>query len=323
MKRVMIPLSYTTSPLLSDFLRDIDTIRQSILCAPIPLSVERALEWRASLARIHGTLALTQSPVSIREISHTLTRPAKKTTASDRQLIIASRETFVSIRHQWTGSPKIPTTETILDLAQSLYPSRKEKVRRRIAAADGDITQMLRYVQAKPDHPVTTAATIHIALLLHPPIEDDAGILPRAVASLILAKHGYDLRGMAAVEASFGEHPDAYRRAAELARTQPTITSWLEYAAGRTRMAYRTLWEEIETIHREPFMKRSEDQPLTDRQKHMLELLANPTSTLSNSIVQKHFRVSQITASRDLARLSSLGLLYPHGKGRAVYYTRV
>jgi len=35
------------------------------------------------------------------------------------------------------------------------------------------------------------------------------------------------------------------------------------------------------------------------------------------------FKVSQITASRDLSKLGALGLLFIHGKGRSVYYTKI
>ncbi len=45
--------------------------------------------------------------------------------------------------------------------------------------------------------------------------------------------------------------------------------------------------------------------------------------TITNKKVQKLFKVSQITASRDLAKLASVGLLFTHGKGRSVYYTKV
>ncbi len=317
----MLPLSYTTSPLLSDFLRDIDILRRHILLAPLPPSQELDLEWRSRLERIHGTLALTTSPVSMRLITATLTHPKKRAT-SDEERIIACRQTLSFIRHQWTASPESPTPETLAEIAQYLFPTRKERVRRSINAAEHDIRQVLRYVEAKPDHPVVVAATLHFAFLVHSPIPDHDGLLSRAVCALTLAQHGYDLRGMAAPEAVYGKDPHAYQHASEVAQKQSTITSWLEYVAHSIRRSYQSLWSDIEKINREPQALRSEGLPLSDRQKKIIEFLADPTATITNRMVQKHFRVSQITASRDLARLASLGLLYTHGKGRAVSYTR-
>ena len=62
---------------------------------------------------------------------------------------------------------------------------------------------------------------------------------------------------------------------------------------------------------------------LTERQKEIVRLSAHPEATLTNASLQKRFSVSQITASRDLARLTGLGLLFAHGRGRSIYYTKV
>ena len=62
---------------------------------------------------------------------------------------------------------------------------------------------------------------------------------------------------------------------------------------------------------------------ITTRQKEIMMYLENPTASVTNKTVQKLFNISQITASRDLARLANLGLLLAHGKGRSVYYTKV
>jgi len=62
---------------------------------------------------------------------------------------------------------------------------------------------------------------------------------------------------------------------------------------------------------------------LNGRQQSILSVLENPGEKITNKDVQKKFGVSQITASRDLSHLTTLGLLLAHGKGRSVYYTKV
>ena len=62
---------------------------------------------------------------------------------------------------------------------------------------------------------------------------------------------------------------------------------------------------------------------LTDRQKQILSLFDEPGLRLTNRKVQELFDVSQITASRDLAKLAELNLLFSSGKGRSVFYTKI
>jgi predicted HTH transcriptional regulator len=61
---------------------------------------------------------------------------------------------------------------------------------------------------------------------------------------------------------------------------------------------------------------------LSLRQKQILSLAEPPNTLVSNKLVQDTFRISQITASRDLAKLASLGLLIPHGHGRSTSYSK-
>ncbi|MCX6732604.1 MAG: hypothetical protein NTV98_03635 [Candidatus Roizmanbacteria bacterium] len=54
-----------------------------------------------------------------------------------------------------------------------------------------------------------------------------------------------------------------------------------------------------------------------------MNLFSTPGAKVSNRMVQKKFKVSQITASRDLAKLADSGLIFAIGKGRSTYYTKV
>ena len=48
---------------------------------------------------------------------------------------------------------------------------------------------------------------------------------------------------------------------------------------------------------------------LNERQKVILGILDQPGVSITNKTVQKRFKISQITASRDLSKLAILGLL--------------
>lgn len=100
------------------------------------------------------------------------------------------------------------------------------------------------------------------------------------------------------------------------------ITPWLEYFAfGIAKQLEKALGEI--TSDTSPTTMPASFWELNDRQKEVLKIMEQPDISITNKVVQKHFKVSQITASRDLTKLASLGLIFARGKGRSVYYTRV
>ena len=317
----MISLSYTVTSLLQDHLKTIDTLRRSILLTPLSPSREQKLLWQASIDRIYGTLILSGSHVTKKLIAETLMSP-KKRPSPEESTIATAKNVLDFIRNEWTGNSKSITQGSIEELATHLFPKDRVRVARTIETKTRDIHQVLAYLEVKPDHPILMAATLHYAFLVDPLLPWDNGRLGRAVCGIFLAKYGYNVRGMIAPEAVVAESKETYQRSLEAAQRDTTITSWLEYYSkilmtALERLADATQVEkETSDVSRRLFS-------LSDRQNALLSLLENPTTTITNRVVQKRFKVSQITASRDLAKLSSLGLLYPHGKGRSVYYTRV
>ena len=148
------------------------------------------------------------------------------------------------------------------------------------------------------------------------------GILARLVHYLFLAKYGFDTRGWVTPERVWQADEVTYKRLIEAYTKDHALTRWLEYIAQSMQTNLETLAADIREsrfhIEYPPSF-----WELSDRQKEIMKLMAHPETTITNRQVHKRFRVSQITASRDLAKLTSLGLLYPHGKGRAVYYTKI
>lgn len=107
----------------------------------------------------------------------------------------------------------------------------------------------------------------------------------------------------------------------QTAVSKPNITSWLEYyiklLAGQLEGTYAQMQKATPQQEHEGIGK------LNERQKTIMTLLDDPKAVITNRTVQKIFHISQITASRDLTKLTSLGLLFTQGKGRSVRYTRV
>jgi Fic family protein len=113
-----------------------------------------------------------------------------------------------------------------------------------------------------------------------------------------------------------------FKQVANLSRAEGNLTLWLEYFAF---CIMTSLEKTAEVIKNQKFGKElpASFWKLNIRQKQILYYLENPDMKITNKEVQKMHGVSQITASRDLTELTTLGHLFARGKGRSVFYTKV
>lgn len=142
------------------------------------------------------------------------------------------------------------------------------------------------------------------------------------IAKDVLVKLGYDFRGFIVLDEYFRHDLISYRQAVETSERNKNMTVWLEYFCQGVAMELEKTVEALKTQRFQTELP-STYWSINERQRQILNLLENPTAKITNKLVQKMFKISQITASRDLAKLASLGLLFSRGKGRSVYYTKV
>lgn len=302
---------FTITPLVTDFLSAIDTLRTSILTTPMTPAKEQELQWRATVSYISGTLKLEGTALSERKIHETIR------TLSESKTVTTIRETLFFIRKTWTGNTRPLSAQSIEEVACMLYPTKKETVRKHIRNWEVEGTHMLRYVTISKQHPVITSSLVHFALFTNPPLAFDHGILARMIEAGILASYGYDVRGMVTPLTIYAEDPTLYIKSIDVCVRQQSATSWIEYNAKAIKQSMKLLERTLS------FPEQHSSHPiLNDRQERILMLLEHPSASVTNRMLQKRFRISQITASRDLARLTALGILSAHGKGRSVRYTR-
>jgi Fic family protein len=102
---------------------------------------------------------------------------------------------------------------------------------------------------------------------------------------------------------------------------EKNLTAWLEYFTKGILVQLQKALEEVEAPKFKTDLSAS-FWKLNQRQKIILSHLENPELKITNKDVQKMFDISQITASRYLSKLASLGLILSHGKGRSIFYTR-
>lgn len=210
---------------------------------------------------------------------------------------------FDHIRQAWTGSPVSVSTGVIAPLAKLLASH---------GAAGSDTEKVLAYLDSDNIHPILQAAIAHLNFAPSP--------LACLVSLIYLARRGYDGNWMVCIDQFWPSHQDSYRSILGQSQNAPSITPWLEFychaAVHQYGLAHGALLHQTAETSKGIWT-------LSDRQKNILGLLESPEISITNRAVQKRFTISQVTASRDLAKLVALNLLYVHGHGRSTHYTRV
>lgn len=299
----MFSVSYNVSSTLKTTLVKIDSLYRDILLLPVSPKIETLFRWQATLARLEGWAYLSNQPMSETFIQEILSRVHTRSTSPLVDKILNYKNAANYVRELWSGNTARVTFSTIKGLAGELgvdYGSQE------------GIDSLLTYLQAGQIHPVVQAAITHLYFF--------PSRLAYLSAGLFLAKAGYDLRGWLSLEDFWNRNKAEYLQTVQKANTSTNTTLWLEFFCTAVEVQMTTLKTALHSLVSSPAstsLKR-----LSTRQKEILYFLEKPETPISNKQVQQVFKVSQITASRDLARLSIMGLLLPHGKGRATYYTR-
>lgn len=315
-----IPIAYTFSSAIQEQTREIDQYRQHILALPLSPRKEIELRYTATIRRILIVLREAAIPMTTTELTRLFANAPKRPHPIEREALLY-RQALSYLREEWTGSTRsvsVASLEILMHVSLSLTSN---SIFRTIRDSARDLKRLFVYTEAKSDHPILIAGVTHAVIacsLLH---ERSHGRMAYLTSSLILAKYGYDCRGMLNVEEALVRDRHAYAHALTSIQRLGQMTVWLEYYTRATLDAYTALLEKIgKTTSR--YM--SLIPPLTtlnDRQKEIIMLLDAPVAKITNREVQKRFRISQITASRDLTKLVSYGFLISSGKGRSVYYT--
>lgn len=302
----MFALSYSLSPTLKDSLQKIEVLRRQILLTPLSPKVELRLRWTAMLNRIYWSLILDNNPLSKTEMVKLITAQSKKKLTPSEKEVINYKKALDYISQNWLVSSKAVTPKTVLTL-HSIACSNTLRL------SQESLQHSLNYLQAgHQDNPIIQAA---IAKILFD------GRTSRLLALLFLYKHGYNFRDFLVLDEYWRHDLVTFREITQSVANNKNITRWLEYfAQGVVSQLEKAIQEFTQERSQPPLL--SSFWELNDRQKEILATLEQPDLTITNRKVQKLFKVSQITASRDLTRLAHLGLVFARGKGRSIHYAK-
>ncbi|MBF8249784.1 MAG: hypothetical protein HW400_385 [Candidatus Levybacteria bacterium] len=312
----MLNISYNISPRLQNYLSQIEDLRKQILLTPIPQAKELRLRWEATFNRTHYSLKIAGNSLKKGEMLKLLSEVTHRKTGDDQKAVLAYKQALDYISREWQGSPSAVDAQAIINLHKIIGTGK-------LRVPQAGLQYLLDYLQARIENPVIQAAIICIEMEKMQLFTQRNSLISHLAADLFLCKYGYDFRGFLAYEAAWIDDANNFKENRQRALGAVSLTLWLEYFAScilkqAEAIAQSLVEPKTQTLDvRESFWK------INERQKLILGLLDSPQVTITNRQIQKQFKTSQITASRDLAKLTNLGLLFSHGKGRSVYYTRI
>ncbi len=317
----MQPIAYTISPYLLRYLNRLESIRQQILLFPLSPKRELSLQFQATVDRVHYGLSLTDVHVHPDKIKAILANQIvfaiqkkmafKDTTQND---ILRYKQSLDYIKREWHLSTQSISVNTLLHL-YSLTGDPKIKI------GEKELQDIIPYLHASADNPFTQAALAKLQIRRLLPDSQQTELFSTMASYLFLYQSGMDSRGLLVLEKPWSQERKLYNGYYTTALAKPNVTGWLEYfiktVGSQLEEVYQSLIQSQTKVEIEKIGK------LNERQKVIMTLLDDPQAIITNRTVQKIFHISAITASRDLAKLTMLGLLIQQGKGRSVRYTRI
>ncbi len=312
----MLSISYNLSPRLKDYLSKIENLRVRIALTPILPKTKLKLRFEVMLNRVYYSFSLSGNPLERKDLIRLLSKSLPKKMQKREEEAIRYKRALDYVLENWLGEKRSVSSEDLITL-HGIIGSGK------LTTQQQELQNLLDYLQARQENPIIQGAIVNIELLKMHPFTDKNQSLSLLAPYLFLYKGGYDFRRLMSLETEFGQDVDYYKNNYNLAINAATLNLWLEYFAksilNQTQKIYQSITNNTSGLKE---MEESFFQ-LNDRQKAILNILDVPQASTSNKKIQTTYKVSQITASRDLSKLTSLGFLLSHGKGRSVYYTKI
>ena len=319
----MANLSYNYSPNLAGYLAKIKSLRSAILLKTISPRLENRLRWEAILSRTYWSLVLAGNSLNKQEMGRLLAAKTRHRLTKQQKDVVNYKKALDHISEDWLVTTRPVTRASVKRLFDiGCRETAEGASERSFRAAKKELVTFLDYLEHGSENPVVQAGIAQIQMIEIAPFLEGNGRVARLIPYLYLYKYGQDFRGLLVFDEFLRRDLTMLKEAIESVKKNKNMTLWLEY------FAFGVVKQLEKTLKNMSDPKFSTGLPtsawrLHSRQKEIVALLANPEQRITNKDVQKMFKVSQITASRDLAKLVKLGLLFSRGKGRSTYYIKV
>jgi hypothetical protein len=317
----MQPIAYTISPYLIRYLDRLEALRQKIILFPLSTERELGLQFQATIDRVHFGLSLTEDHVHPDKIKTVLANQIafamqKKSSMKDNlhSSILRYKQSLDYIKRDWYLSSQ---SISILTLNHLYSLTGNPNIR----IPEKELQDIFYYLHASADNPFIQAALAKLQLRRLLPETTNTELFSTMASYLFLYQSGVDCRGLLVLEKPWSQERKLFNGYYSTAIAKQNVTSWIEYFVKTVTTDLEIVYESLNQSQ----TKTAEAKigKLNERQKVIMTLLDDPQAIITNRTIQKIFHISAITASRDLAKLTMLGLLIQTGKGRSIRYTRV
>lgn len=307
----MLTFSYIISPNLKREIERINETRSKILLELISRQEELQFRWETILERITQGSRFTSQKLKRQEVLDDIDPRRGNINGTENMSYLKA---FEWVNQNWYLNNQAVELQSIKKIL-SFFGIRARLDEKQISDA-------LDFIQVNPEHPIIQAGLSFFLTYQILPKDDNNIRLSIIVSNIFMYKYGYDFRGLLNLEEFLVSDLTHFQELSSHAEKERNLSSLLEYF---TQAISISAEHAARKIAKRQFKN---DLPssfynLSERQKEIIGMFSKPGIKISNKTVQKEFGVSQITASRDLAKLHALGLIFSAGKGRSVYYIKI
>jgi Fic family protein len=303
--------SYILSTTVTTELLTIENIRKKILIELVSPKDETAARFENHVNVIRSTLLLTGRSISNSEIVRIL--QSSKYTKENLE-IIQIKSAYDFLRHFCYISGKPVSLEKISVLIKILDNGRKVDAEKLKAVTE--------FINFSKESGVVQCALCFALLYQILPEDSNSIKLSSIVSQAYSFNAGYDIRGMLNIQEFLFSDLKTLNSQLKDAKDRKNLSQFIEYFVQAYSIQAEKAYQMLKSRSTGSLIPPSYSA-LSERQIGILSLFDMPEAKVTNKTVQKEYKVSQITASRDLSKLAMLGLIYQKGRGRSVYYVRM
>ena len=325
---------------------EITSAREQILNAYLVPKWEVSLRREALIKATHASTAIEGNPLTLEEVSR-LAQGRKVTATRKTKLEVLNYLHVLENIEKYQKDKKI-TEIHILKLHRDITkgtldnPEWEGKYREVQVYVGNKITGEIIFTPPSPKevpilmeeflmwlnseespklHPVIIAGISHYEFVRIHPFVDGNGRCARALATLILYIHEFDIKRFFALDDYYDSDRIAYYSALKSVNQKTLdLTQWPEYFLEGVRVSILRVKEKVLQLSLERQKQREKGQiALTERQMKIIELIQK-NGQISSGDIQKTFKISRQAAYKEIKKLIELDIIERRGSGKAIYY---
>lgn len=337
---------FTITSELTNWIAQIEAIKQKIDRSSILPEQEIALKHRAAIESVHSSTSIEGNPLNERQVEAAL---AGKMTAWEKKVI-----EVVNYKKAWDWvlkKSKSSATINIRDILrlhtlvadQLLFENKVGKFRpgpvyivdiiqnKEVVKYTGpDVEQiknlledLLHWLDKEKFtlHPVLIAGILHYEFVSIHPFSDGNGRVTRLLVKLLLHVLNYDFRDCLVLDTYYWQNTSLYYQALNQAKTYRTqrkadLTNWLTYFTQGFYLVAKELDRKINLIS---LNKPQQAGRLTDQEIEVLDFVHQFGQVDTQDVIDI-LQIPERTAQRRLKNLVDQGFLQSAGNGKNTYY---